>query len=171
MDRAAQTAKRAEVAVGEPMRAFSRSLPMLLLRAREAVMNRFRPNLRDHGFTDQQWRALRSLADNGEMQLSALAEDCCLLLPSLSRIIQNLEERGLVSRRAGDTDLRSWVISVTAEGRALFESAAPISEARYAEITRLIGSERLEQTYDLLEDLIRVLEETEAAPSEEAQKT
>lgn len=148
------------------MRAFSRSLPMLLLRAREAVMNRFRPNLRDHGFTDQQWRVMRGLVDNGEMQLSALAEDCCLLMPSLSRIIQNLEERGLVSRRAGDNDQRSWVISVTPEGRALFESAAPISEARYAEITRLIGSARLEQTYDLLEELIRVLEEPD--PSDAA---
>ncbi len=48
-----------------PMRAFSSSLPMALLRAREAVMRRFRPGLRDHGVTEQQWRVLRALAGLG----------------------------------------------------------------------------------------------------------
>ena len=41
-----------------PMREFSRSLPMSLLRAREAVMRHFRPSLRDHELTEQQWRIL-----------------------------------------------------------------------------------------------------------------
>jgi hypothetical protein len=45
-----------------PMREFSRSLPMALLRAREAVMRQFRPSLRQHGLTEQQWRILRALA-------------------------------------------------------------------------------------------------------------
>jgi len=36
-----------------PMREFSRSLPMSLLRAREAVMRHFRPSLRHHGLTAQ----------------------------------------------------------------------------------------------------------------------
>jgi len=36
-----------------PMRDFSRSLPMSLLRAREAVMRQFRPKLREHGLTEQ----------------------------------------------------------------------------------------------------------------------
>lgn len=168
-ERAAQLAKRAPTADAEPMRAFSRSLPMLLLRAREAVMNRFRPNLRAHGFTDQQWRVLRVLVDTGEVPISALAEDCCLLMPSLSRILQNLEERGLVSRAAA-ADQRSYLISITQAGRALFKQAAPISEERYAEIARLVGTERLEQTYALLEELIAALEEADAEDAE-AQKT
>ena len=45
----------------QPMREFSRSLPMSLLRAREAVMRQFRPSLRSHGLTEQQWRILRAL--------------------------------------------------------------------------------------------------------------
>ena len=45
-----------------PMRDFSQSLPMALLRAREAVMRQFRPILRQHGLTEQQWRILRALA-------------------------------------------------------------------------------------------------------------
>jgi hypothetical protein len=37
-----------------PMRELSRSLPMSLLRAREAVMRQFRPSLRNHALTEQQ---------------------------------------------------------------------------------------------------------------------
>ena len=42
-----------------PTRPFDQSLPMMLMRAREGVMRRFRPHLRGHGLTDQQWRILR----------------------------------------------------------------------------------------------------------------
>lgn len=144
-----------------PMRAFSRSLPMALLRARESVMNRFRPNLRAHDLTDQQWRVIRALVDHGELQITELAEECCLLMPSLSRILQNLEERGLVRRRTSSGDQRRFVISVTEDGLALFRSVAPISEARYAEIAARIGPERLEQLYALLEETIETLDEAE----------
>ncbi len=156
------------------MRPRSRSLPMLLLRAREAVMNRFRPNLRAHGFTDQQWRVLRVLDDSGAMPISMLAEECCLLMPSLSRILQNLEARGLVSR-AGAVDQRSYLISITPAGRALYGKAAPISEARYVEIAQRVGQERLEEIYTVLEELIDALEETEpdpaTSPGKDGQKT
>ena len=45
-----------------PLRDFQHSLPMELLKAREAAMARFRPMLRSHGLTEQQWRVIRALA-------------------------------------------------------------------------------------------------------------
>ena len=56
------------------IRAFDRSLPMVLLLAREAVMERFRPMLRDFGVTEQQWRVLRYLDEVGSMDLVELAD-------------------------------------------------------------------------------------------------
>src|SRR5665647_1001577 len=56
-----------------PMRDFSRSLPMALLRARESVMRHFRPSLRAHGLTEQQWRILRALSSHGEIEVTELA--------------------------------------------------------------------------------------------------
>ena len=52
---------------------------MVLLLAREAVMERFRPMLRDFGVTEQQWRVLRSLEEVGVMDLGDLADSCRLL--------------------------------------------------------------------------------------------
>ena len=43
------------------MRSFEKSLPMALLRAREAVMRGFRRQLREHGLNEQEWRIIRAL--------------------------------------------------------------------------------------------------------------
>jgi len=147
-----------------PMRAFSRSLPMELLRAREAVMRRFRPALRNHGVTEQQWRILRALAHAGPLEVSALAEATCLLAPSLSRILPDLEARQLISRSQVDADLRRSVIRLERKGLRLIATHAPESEAIYAEITRRFGAERLAQLFALLRELEEALEpENESA--------
>src|ERR1700719_3334483 len=79
---------------------FSQSLPMLLLRGREAVMRYFRPSLLEHGVTEQQWRVLRALNTADEMEVMILANATYLLAPSLSRILKDLQRRGLVKRRS-----------------------------------------------------------------------
>src|SRR4030081_2157398 len=100
------SADAAETARRVPMREFSRSLPMSLLRAREAVMRHFRPSLRDHGLTEQQWRILRALASIDAIEVTELARVAFLLGPSLSRILRDLEARRLIERRAAKADLR-----------------------------------------------------------------
>ena len=88
------------------MRDFAHSLPMALLKAREAVMAGFRPDLDAHDLTEQQWRVLRVLTEHPGITAGELAERAALLKPSLSRIVGRLEERGLVDRRPGARDLR-----------------------------------------------------------------
>ena len=141
-----------------PMRAFSKSLPMELLRAREAVMRRFRPELRNHGVTEQQWRILRALAHGGAMEVSELAEATCLLAPSLSRILPDMEARQLISRRQGETDLRRSVISLERKGLRLIAMHAPNAERIYDEIAKQFGTERLTQLFTLLRELEETLE-------------
>src|SRR5689334_2745747 len=55
------------------------SLPIALLRAREAVMAWFRPHHRKGGVTEQQWRVIRMLHLDGEMEATELARRACLL--------------------------------------------------------------------------------------------
>ena len=58
------------------IRAFSRSLPMLLLRSHQAVMAQFRPVLRAHGITEQQFVEMRTRRD-------ATLEMPVLILPAV----------------------------------------------------------------------------------------
>ena len=136
-----------------PMREFSRSLPMSLLRAREAVMRHFRPSLRRHGLTEQQWRILRALASVDTIEVTELARVGFLLGPSLSRILHDLEARRLIERKTAKADLRRGVVSISAKGVRLIEAVAPSSEAIYAAITARYGARKLAQLQDMLHAL------------------
>jgi homoprotocatechuate degradation regulator HpaR len=141
------------------MRDFSRSLPMSLLRAREAVMRQFRPSLRDHGLTEQQWRILRALASVDSIEVTELARVGFLLGPSLSRILRDLDARDLIERRIAKADLRRGVVSISAKGLRLIEAVAPTSEAIYAAITRRYGARKLAELHDMLRQLEDCLSE------------
>jgi homoprotocatechuate degradation regulator HpaR len=136
-----------------PMREFSRSLPMSLLRAREAVMRLFRPSLRHHGLTEQQWRILRALASIDAIEVTELARVAFLLGPSLSRILRDLEARHLIERRTAKADLRRGVVSISAKGLKLIEAVAPSSEAIYAAMTRRYGARKLAELQEMLHAL------------------
>jgi homoprotocatechuate degradation regulator HpaR len=142
-----------------PMREFSRSLPMSLLRAREAVMRHFRPSLRQHGLTEQQWRILRALAAIDAIEVTELARMAFLLGPSLSRILRDLEARHLIERRVAKADLRRGVVSISAKGLKLIEAVAPSSEAIYAAMTRRYGARKLADLQDMLAALEHRLSE------------
>jgi homoprotocatechuate degradation regulator HpaR len=136
-----------------PMREFSRSLPMSLLRAREAVMRQFRPSLRNHGLTEQQWRILRALTAVDTIEVTELARVAFLLGPSLSRILRDLEARHLIERRTAKADLRRAVVSISAKGLKLIEAVAPSSEAIYAAMTKRYGARKLAELQDMLHAL------------------
>lgn len=136
-----------------PMRDFALSLPMSLLRARESVMRHFRPSLRAHGLTEQQWRILRALASAGAIEVTDLANLAYLLGPSLSRILRDLETRKLIRRQAVKSDLRRSIVAITGKGLRLIEAVAPSSEAIYAEIARRFGPRKLEDLQQMLHAL------------------
>lgn len=111
------------------LRHFSASLPMLLLRAREAVMMQFRDMLRGQGLTEQQWRVLRALDATGSSEISDLAHSTFLLGPSLSRILLDLEKRDLIVTQPHVGDCRRKVVQLTKRGAELILLVAPLSEA------------------------------------------
>jgi homoprotocatechuate degradation regulator HpaR len=138
-------------------RPFARSLPMQLMRARELVMRHFRPHLHDHDLTDQQWRIIRALMEAEAIEIGDLSERCCIHPASLSRILPKLETSGLVSRRNNADDKRRVTVSIAPQGRRLFTSMAPDSEASYAAIARKLGAKRLQETHRVLDELIAAL--------------
>ena len=135
---------------------------MQLMRAREAVMRRFRPHLLSRGFSDQQWRIIRALADSGRLEIGTLSAQCQIHPASLSRMLPTLARAGVITRRTDRADQRRVVVSITPRGRALFRSVAPESEAIYAAVEREFGARRMGELYRLLEELIETLAAGEA---------
>lgn len=148
---------------GFRMPPFSRSLPMLLLWAREELMRRFRESMRVHGLTDQQWRVIRALTETESLEIVELGARCCLHPASLSRILPKLAADGIVSRRPNVEDQRCVIVSLTPRGWRLFESAIPTSERVYDQVAHDVGPERLEHAYAVLEELVALLTKSGAA--------
>ncbi len=126
------------------------SLPIALLRAREAVMAPIRGMLAASGVTEQQWRVLRVLAEHGPLDASTVAERASLLFPSLTRTANAMRQRGLISQVQDQTDRRRQLLDITAKGRQVIEDnlqeAVAISQhykmhlgaARYADLLSLL---------------------------------
>ena len=143
-----------------PMRGFESSLPIALLRARQATAHKFKPHTDAVGLTQPQWRVIRALAAGEPMDVATLAKRCVLMQPSVSRLLNGLQERGLIETVAGP-DARRRVLTLTAEGRRLFDRIAVISEAVYRDIEEVYGREELAR---LVEMLVRLREVAEGLP-------
>jgi len=130
-----------------------RSLPIALLRAREAVMGHFRPMLAAHDLTEQQWRVIRILAEQETVDASEMAEKAFILAPSLTRIIRSLEERGIITKHKDDNDGRRVLLQITAAGMAIIHEVAPESRIIYDRLEKHFGRDKIELLLDMLDEV------------------
>lgn len=116
-------------------------------------MGPIRAMLANAGVTEQQWRVLRVLEETGVMDPTEIAERSCLLLPSLTRILQTLADKGYVDRLPHPTDGRRLQIAITTEGREFIASNMAESERIMKRLQDHLGEEKLETLLDLLNEL------------------
>ena len=131
---------------------------MQLLRARESTMFLFRPMLRQFGLTDQQWRVIRVLATNKQIEAFELSQQSMILPPSLTRILKNLEEKGFVKRSTDIGDQRKVLVSLSARGQKKYQQVVPASEKIYRSIERKLGKRDLTELLNQLINLNNSLE-------------
>lgn len=134
-------------------RATRRSLPIALLRAREAVMSHFRPMLAQHDVTEQQWRVIRVLHEAGMLDASEVAERAFILAPSLTRMIRSLQERGFISKHKDKGDGRRVLLKIAPAGEAIIRQVLPDSRKIYDALEAHYGRERLDCLVEMLDEL------------------
>lgn len=77
------------------------------------------------GLTVPQLIVLQVVSTRGEMPIGEIAKSVSLGQPTVTGILERLENRGLVSRRRGQKDKRKMYISVTEACNQLLEKAPP----------------------------------------------
>jgi homoprotocatechuate degradation regulator HpaR len=145
-----------------PLEGFpAKAISVRLLRAREAVMGHVRPVLRAHGFTEQQYRVLRTLQNEAPLDNATIAARATLLPPSVTRILADLQRRGLVE------DVRDngrWVRArLTVPGRRAVEAAAEEVDRIGTLFAARFGADRLrtlETLLEAVEDCFGAVEDT-----------
>lgn len=147
------TPPKIETMLGTCIPTLRLSLPMQMMRTREAIMKLFRPTLHKHGLTDQSWRIFRALAEQEFVEPTQISRLCEIQPASVTRILQRLQEEGQIRRTAHPADLRSFQVSFTPRGRRLFECVLLEIDVIYADVLRNVGSERIQRLHGLLEQL------------------
>lgn len=119
--------------------------------------------LRLLGLTDATWRPLvyvRRLGDG--VRQKELASALGIEGPSLVRLLDNLERRGLIERREDESDRRARGIHLTEPGRELAVRAAKVGGAIQARLLAAIPAADLdacERVLKTLEDELDTAEE------------
>ncbi|QIH07474.1 MULTISPECIES: homoprotocatechuate degradation operon regulator HpaR [Pseudomonas] len=129
------------------------SLTLTLLQAREAAMAFFRPALNKHDLTEQQWRVIRILRQQGELESHQLALQACILKPSMTGVLTRLERDGLVRRQKSSQDQRRVFVALTEQGQQCFVSMSEGMERNYQRIQEQFGAEKMEKLLSLLNEL------------------
>lgn len=143
-----------------------RNLPLLLLQAREALMRRHRPALRERGLSDPQWRVLRVLREHAEgLETGRLAELSCTLGPSLTGMLGRMEQGGLVTRQRSPDDARCTLVRPTAAALALADDLCGSIEAQYRDLAIRLGEASLQRLYAQLEAVVALSAGADAEPA------
>jgi MarR family transcriptional regulator for hemolysin len=116
--------------------------------------------LRVLGLTEATWRPLvyvRRLGDG--VRQKELATALSIEGPSLVRILDNLERRGLIERRADESDRRARGIHLTRAGRELAKRAAKVGGEIQMRLLANVSPHELEACLRVLGGIERELEE------------
>lgn len=109
-----------------------------------------RDMLAESGITEQQWRVLRVLVEYGPQSTSTIAHRACLLLPSLTRIAQKMQDNGLITLSRDSTDKRRQTISITQAGQQIIDDNIEQASTIVNGFKHTLGEEKYEQLLDLL---------------------
>lgn len=130
------------------------SLPILLQKARESVVLTVRKTLAGFDLTEQQWRVIRTIYLNGELNAQTLASQSAILGPSLSRILNRLEQDGYLLREISPGDQRELIISLSAKGKRLHQKVQPKVQANYDSLNAKLSAKKISELVGLLDDVI-----------------
>jgi DNA-binding MarR family transcriptional regulator len=108
-------------------------LPYLVNRAGARIATAFGEEVRPLGATLQMWRVLAALRDKDGRRMGDLSTTTSIEVSTLTRLVDNMEKKGLVARRRDPEDSRAVILQVTAAGKQLTRRIVPIAE-RYEKV-------------------------------------
>ena len=128
----------------------SRSLPIALMRARERVMSPIREMLAKSEITEQQWRICGPLANMARWIRPRLPAGLPCLPPSLTRIINSMLSKGLVTQRRDAQDKRRQRIDITTKGQMIIDENLAEAASIMQTVKQTLGTDNYEKLLDLL---------------------
>ena len=140
-------------------------LPALLAQASRLISGEFHLVVTAQGFTVSEWRVLASLAGSEPINIGQLAQITTMKQPTVTRVLDRMQSRGLVERLPNDGDRRVTLVRITATGTRLVSKLIPLARQHEQRVLEPFGRQRSE---DLKATLRKLIELHRAAPLAEA---
>lgn len=129
-------------------------LPALLGQAWYLVSTQFHAIVEQHGLSVLEWRVLSTLASDGAMTISALAQTTVSKQPTVTRLLTRLESQRYVERSTSLDDRRYTLVRVTPTGRRLVSGLVALAEKHEREILVPFEAKKIEALKEVLRELI-----------------
>lgn len=101
------------------------SVGYLIRRTSNLMLPQMEALFADESLTFSQWTVLMALREGGHSTSAELARIICHDAGSLTRILDELEQRNLIARARSETDRRVVSLSMTPQGLTLVETLLP----------------------------------------------
>jgi DNA-binding MarR family transcriptional regulator len=134
------------------------ALPYLLDTSIAKWNQRLGVRLQPIGLTFEQWRVLLVTSQRGPLNIRELSNATLVPHSTIGRWLTQMEQEGLVKRRALPRDQRAVEISITQKGRNLFLRALPVARLEYESAIQEFTPAELDTLMSLLQRLKRNLE-------------
>ncbi|AZG10255.1 MarR family transcriptional regulator [Pigmentiphaga sp. H8] len=113
------------------------------------------------------WRVVSVLSDQDGRSVAELAETTVIERSNLSRLLDAMEEDGLVTRSHGVEDKRQTMVYVTTKGRSLFERSLPAVLGYYQIFLADISPPEMTVLMKVIRTIKRNVMEFDARPDED----
>lgn len=112
--------------------------------------NRLLERMRPHGVTVHRWRVLMVLMNDDGQTMTELVRLTLIAQSALSRVVDQMERDGLVTRRTAPHDNRVVEVHLTSHGRDMYCKIAPNAQRHATEILAGLDAKEQEQLFKLL---------------------
>lgn len=146
------------------------SVGYLVRRTSNLMLPQLEELFADKSLTFSQWTVLMALREWGHSTSAELARDICHDAGSLTRILDELEQRDLIARVRSETDRRVVSLSMTPQGLTLVETLLPRVVAHWNELLGDFTHLEIKQLIKLLTRVTRAAEGKRDALSARSRK-
>jgi MarR family transcriptional regulator, 2-MHQ and catechol-resistance regulon repressor len=131
----------------------SLKLFIVLSRAYRSVSDQANKSIQSFGVNPTEFAVLELLYHKGDQPLQQIGEKILLASGSITYVVDKLENKGLIVRRACEKDRRVTYASITEKGRAFIEKVFPEHAQTIHETVSGLTAEEKEQAILLLKKL------------------
>lgn len=131
----------------------SLKLFIVLSRALEAIEKQIVKNVKDYGLNLTEFAVLELLFHKGDQPIQKIGQKILLASSSITYVVDKLEEKNYLVRKACPTDRRVTHASITGEGKQLMEDIFPRHKEAMSKIMAGLNTDEKEMVVDKLKKL------------------